>query len=207
MFRAWHGGVALWAGHVVARWSCLSPSRCPDPWRGMAQPLSLTSAQIHDGSRRRRWPTSTGPHGSCLPRCGSRAPTSVGSADPWRGDPHPRRRRPAPVRGGGRIQLPPSFAQHGGVDPGQRRWPRIQGREGGHAVAQHGGADLARWLRQRRTQRDPAWEAGAFFIFFKKCLPSVFFFTRQSLRRLSDKKHSAKQRLPINRLPSVVCRV
>jgi len=119
-------------------------------WPGLS--LSLAGAQIHGGSGRRRWPTSTGPRGSCLPRHGSRA-----------GQPPP----VSPTRGGGgqrrcergsQIQLPPSFAQHGGVDPGQRRWPRIQGREGGHAVAQHGGADLARWLRQRRTQRDPAWE-------------------------------------------------
>jgi hypothetical protein len=74
--------------------------------------------------------------------------------DPWRAAPHQRRAvwihgGATPTRGGGgrrrceqggRTRLSPSFAQHGGVDPGQRRWPRIQGREGSRGLAQHGGA-------------------------------------------------------------------
>jgi hypothetical protein len=90
-------------------------------WHDLSPSLMLRStAKAVAGER--------GPRGSCLPRRGSMAgrpppasavwihggatPTRAGGGRRW-------------CEQGGRTRLSPSFAQHGGVDPGQRRWPRI----------------------------------------------------------------------------------
>jgi hypothetical protein len=103
---------------ATRRGGAASPSWHPDPWRGMARPLSLAGAQIHGDSWRMLWSASAGPCGSCLPRHGSRADQPLPASAVWiHGGATPTReggdRRQC--ERGGWTRLSPSFAQHGGV--------------------------------------------------------------------------------------------